>query len=180
MEVQTQAKPKVKKSNISISRKLRRAVSWMSVGESKSDAFRKAGFRDSFNGNRALRRQLPQIIELLESEGLSDKKLVEVLKGGLSANKVISATIIENTGADSESPGAQASSKTQDFIEVPDWKTRHHYLKTALELKGYTNPEEMMATYSDGETFRSIKVSGRSAGELIEDINRRLTASPHR
>lgn len=152
----------------------------MAVGVEKSEAFRKSGYRDTFNGNRALRRQMPQILKLLEDKGLSDDLLVECLKGGLQATKVVSATIIEAGGGDSESQQSQAKSSTKDFIEVPDWSNRHKYLSTALQLKGYTSPDEMMAIYDDGERFQGIRVSGRTAGDLIEEINRRLISDTSR
>ena len=171
---------KAKEKNINISKKLRKSLSHMAIGVERSEAFKKAGYRDTFNGNRALRRQMPQILELLEKKGLTDELLVDCLKGGLNANKVISATIIENTRADSNSPEAQARSSTKDFIEVPDHAVRHKFLTTALQLKGYTSPNEMMAVYQYGDRFQGIRVSGRTAGDLIEEINRRLITDTSR
>lgn len=65
--------------------------------------------------------------EVLEELGVTDDKLATVLADGLEANKVISAKIV-----------AKANEQTDDFIEVPDYPTRHKYLETGLRLKGYS------------------------------------------
>ncbi len=31
---------------------------------------------------------------------------------------------------------------TKDYVEVPDWSTRHKYLETALKLKGHFDPKK--------------------------------------
>lgn len=67
-----------------------------------------------------------EISSIMDNHGLTNDKLVEVLKNGLEANRVISAI-----STDKEAPGA-----TTDFIDVPDHATRHKYLETAFKLKG--------------------------------------------
>lgn len=61
--------------------------------------------------------------DLLE-EYLPDDKLIQVTDEGLSATKAISALT-----------GTQATGKTVDFVDVPDFAVRHKYLETALKLK---------------------------------------------
>lgn len=62
--------------------------------------------------------------ELLEVEGLTDKILTAHAIEGLNANKVISANITYG----------DADSKTNDFIDIPDWNVRHKYFETILKL----------------------------------------------
>lgn len=69
------------------------------------------------------------VAQWLERIGVTQKSLAEYLRAGLDANKVISAVV---TGKD-------ADEKTNDFIDVPDWQSRHKYLETALKLKGALN-----------------------------------------
>jgi len=69
------------------------------------------------------------ISSVMDKIGLTDDRLMEVLKEGLDANRVLSAKIIVQGGSKA------ATSQTDDFIEVPDHATRHKYLDTALKLK---------------------------------------------
>lgn len=70
-----------------------------------------------------------QIVDLMESYGLTDLKLFDKLIEGLEATKIISARI---TGKD-------ANERTDDFIDIPDYATRHKYLDTAFKLKKRLN-----------------------------------------
>ena len=60
---------------------------------------------------------------LMEYMGLSDHKLLHKLTDGLDANRVIGVN------------GKDATASTDNFVEVPDYSTRHKYLTTALTLK---------------------------------------------
>lgn len=64
--------------------------------------------------------------ELMIQLGIDDSKLLNVLNDGLGATKVISAKIV----------GKNADESTDDFIDVPDFPTRHKYLETGLKLRG--------------------------------------------
>lgn len=66
--------------------------------------------------------------ELME-EYLPDDLLMKVHSEGLQANRVLSAKIVVLGG------NKEATTQTDDFIEVPDHATRHKYLDTALKLK---------------------------------------------
>jgi hypothetical protein len=63
--------------------------------------------------------------EFMEECGVTDRMLQDKLTEGLSATKVVSAVI---TGKD-------ADSRTNDFIDIEDYPTRHKYMETALKLK---------------------------------------------
>ena len=63
--------------------------------------------------------------EFMEEAGITDKLLQQRIMEGLSATKVVSARVT----------GKEADSKTDDFIDVEDYLTRHKYLETALKLK---------------------------------------------
>ena len=54
-----------------------------------------------------------------------DEKLTIKLDEGLDANRTVSAKIIDK----------EATTQTDDFIDVPDFMARHKYLETALKLK---------------------------------------------
>jgi len=64
-------------------------------------------------------------VEFMEAGGVTDKLLQDKLMEGLSATKVVSARV---TGKD-------ADSRTDDFIDVEDYPTRHKYMETALKLR---------------------------------------------
>jgi phage terminase small subunit len=63
--------------------------------------------------------------DFLEEAGITDKLLQQKILEGLEATRTVSAKIINK----------EADSQTDDFIDVPDFLTRHKYLETALKLK---------------------------------------------
>lgn len=65
-----------------------------------------------------------EISDLMDQMGISDERLVSVLDEGLQANRTISAIA-----------GTEANGGTVDFVDVPDFQTRHRYLETGLKLK---------------------------------------------
>lgn len=67
----------------------------------------------------------PKIQKAID-ERLPDDLLDQVHLEGLRANRVISANIIHG----------EADEATNDFIEVPDYATRHKYLDSAYKVKG--------------------------------------------
>src|SRR3990167_3540697 len=70
--------------------------------------------------------------DFLVKKGIDDDAIAESLNNGLKSTKVISCNVIAPSGEGM----ADAHSKTQDFIDVPDYQTRHKYLETALKLRG--------------------------------------------
>ena len=60
----------------------------------------------------------------LEKEGLTDTALAKHAEEGLNATKTISANITYG----------DADEKTNDFIDVPDWSSRHKYFDTILKM----------------------------------------------
>ena len=93
-------------------------------GYSKYTSARKAGYAH----NTAIKaKQVENSIDMsfwLEKEGLTDTALAKHAEAGLNANKVISANITYG----------DADEKTNDFIEVPDWPSRHKYYETILKI----------------------------------------------
>lgn len=76
---------------------------------------------------------------LMDAAGVTDAKLIEVGKGGLEANKVISANIVQIKSDDPTVEEKEAHTKTQDFIEVPDWNARHKFWKTFCQMRGHVD-----------------------------------------
>lgn len=95
-------------------------------GYSAYAAARKSGYshNTSINAKKNIEKRLDFGV-LLEIAGLTDCALSEHAKDGLNATKVISANITYG----------EADSKTNDFIEVPDWNVRHKYYETILKLQ---------------------------------------------
>lgn len=69
--------------------------------------------------------------ELLEEGGITDSNLLQTLRDGLVAGKVVSAV----------ATGKDASAATTNFIDIPDHAVRHKYLETALKLKKRLGPD---------------------------------------
>lgn len=94
-------------------------------GYSKYASAIKAGYSKNTAISQA--KRLDKVVNIeywLEIQGLTDKALAEHAFAGLNANKVISANITYG----------DADSKTNDFIDVPDWGVRHKYFETILKL----------------------------------------------
>jgi len=107
------------------------------IGISMKQAMIDLGYSESYAHSGQLKKT--STWQKLMRKYLPDKKLVKVIKEGLSADKVISARIIIKKGkptpqADGELPVANSS--TNDFIEVPDHAVRHRFVETALKMKG--------------------------------------------
>ncbi len=110
----------------------RRLIKGLAEGLTTTDALRKAGYAESTVRKQSGRtvgnsRVLSALKELMEKKGLSDSALIDSLAGGLKSTRVISARVIEKN----------AGAADNDFVEVPDYPTRHAYLRTALQLKGH-------------------------------------------
>lgn len=74
-------------------------------------------------------------VDFMEAAGVTDKLLQQKLLEGLNSSKQIGARkIVQNARAGHEIK-VDASTDTDDFIEVPDFAVRHKYLETALKLK---------------------------------------------
>jgi hypothetical protein len=109
-------------------------------GYSKYAAAIKAGYSKTTAGHKG--KQLDKVVNMqhwLELQGLTDKALAEHAFQGLNATKVVSANIIYG----------DADEKTNDFIEVPDWSTRHRYFETILKVGNYLNKIESFNEYKD-------------------------------
>lgn len=110
------------------------------AGMNQYNAARAAGYSESMARTHSIdleRRVQTRISDAFERAGLTDKAIVRHALDGLEANKVISAVVVHRkTRATSLADGElfDANEKTNDFIEVPDWASRHKYLNTICEL----------------------------------------------
>lgn len=82
--------------------------------------------------------------ELMDQMGITDEKLNQVLAEGLEANRTISAIA-----------GHEANGGTVDFVDVPDFQTRHRYLETGLKLK-----DKFPSTKQEVKNTGEINLSG--------------------
>ncbi len=103
-------------------RKLIKQIPDIIAGKPMSAALQDAGFSETTAKKQQKRiignsRFQAAIQKAFEKAGISDNKLIQVMKEGLQATKVI-------------------STMTKDFIKVPDHATRHKYLDTAYKLRG--------------------------------------------
>lgn len=89
-----------------------------------SKGMRAAGYDDTTAKNPKNLTNSEGWKQLME-EYFPDEDLVRIVKEGLSATRVISAV----------NANKQAIKATTDFIDVPDFPSRHRYLETALKLK---------------------------------------------
>ena len=134
------ATPRKHRQNLNLREK--RLIKAIPKSKTMSEAMRTAGYAESYIncGHRKEITQKPTIIEIMEKHGLTDDFCMKTHLDGMKATKVISATVIYKSKdgiADQENGMADAHSMTKDFIDVEDYPTRHKYLETAYNLKGY-------------------------------------------
>ncbi len=98
-------------------------------GKSVSQAMKDVGYPDTTAKNPQQITNSKGFQELLD-EYLPEIKLAQVHKEGLEANRTISAI-----------SGSKANGGTVDFVDVPDYPTRHKYLETAYKLRKRLSPE---------------------------------------
>lgn len=105
-------------------------VKAIAQGIPKNQALQKAGY--SGNTNVYAVEKSPEIrkplLRAMEKIGITDDKLAECMREGLSAKKKLFFT---------------QNGSVSDERTVKDMETRHKYLKTSLEVRGdlITNPE---------------------------------------
>ncbi len=131
-------------------------------GCSKYSAARKAGY--SHNSAIAAGRNIEKRINMdqcLELVGLTDRALAKHAVDGMAANKVVSAVIV----------GKDATDKTDDFIDVPDWGVRHRYFDTILKLRGkLKNGHSIEVKVDNSQHFTRIEIK-----DLEDKSDRDLT-----
>lgn len=107
------------------------------VGISMSQAMRDLGYSESYAHTAQIKKTGSW--QRLMKKYLPDKKLVKVIKEGLEATKVVSAQVIVKKNEPTSQANGElppADSRTNDFIDVPDYMARHKFVETALKIKG--------------------------------------------
>jgi hypothetical protein len=111
------------------------------LGMNKYNAAIAAGYSHNYSKNCRPEKVVKDgIIDALERAGLTDKQLAGIAVAGTQATKVISANITYG----------DADEKTNDFIEVPDWQSRHKFFESCIKLKGHL--QEVGNTLIDAST----------------------------
>lgn len=128
----------------SLTLKQRRFVKFYLETGNGAESAKRAGYKNRQSAYENLTN--PYIIslfqELMDDEGITDKKLISLIVDGLNATKVISAQVVVNKNKrgslERDTPEVKekiADEKSTDFIDVPDFAVRHKYIETALRLK---------------------------------------------
>jgi len=73
-------------------------------------------------GHWAIRYFKIPLTEIMDAQGITDERLMEVLDDGLNASEMV----IEKNGKE-----------VTAVADAPDHKTRHRYLETGVKLKGH-------------------------------------------
>ena len=141
------------------------------AGKSRTEAAFRAGFDVGDPNSRDDRKRAHELATralsqpnvkqamdlLLEQQGLGIVTILEGIKEGTKATKVVAVLNIpaQKTGEQSKSGNEliDANEHTTSYAEVPDHPTRHKFLETALSLHGL--PEKERAPL-DGEDYQSF------------------------
>ena len=147
-------KSKNKKKDRHLSVRERKAVALMVSGMSQKDALISAGYSESVATTHAhdvLGK--PLVIRALDKAfidaGIDVTRLAKKHNELLDCKKVISATVIHDRDADSQ---------TNDFIEVPDGQVQVKALELAYKVRGDFAPDvHAVVTESYGDRIRRIR-----------------------
>lgn len=91
--------------------------------------------RDSANAIGSENLAKLSYVDFMEVAGVTDKLLQDKLLEGLDSTKQIGARKIVQGARTGHEIKVDATTDTDDFIDVPDYAVRHKYLETALKLK---------------------------------------------
>lgn len=119
----------------------RKLIKGLCKGLSVAEAARQAGYANSTIEGRIYSKDMLGSVriqralkDMMDEMGISDEKLLNVIREGLEAHKV-----------------------TTDGEKAPDFSARHKYLETALELKGHRKTAEQPAQQDNN--FTQINVN---------------------
>ena len=152
-------KRKIVKPEMDLTIKQRKWIKkYIETGNATEAAFRVYNCKNRVVANAIGSENLAKlsIPELMEEMKLTDVALMNVGIEGMQATKQISGIVIGGKSID-------ADEKSSNFVEVPDFQTRHKYWETMLKLKKRLGNEKetMGAEFKDGEkSIRFIVTRG--------------------
>lgn len=94
--------------------------------------------------------------DFMEAAGVTDKLLQVKLLEGLDSTKQIGARKIVQGARTGHEIKVDATTDTDDFIDVPDYAIRHKYLETALKLKKRLT--DRIDVIPDGDKIHTINI----------------------
>lgn len=96
-------------------------------GGNVSKAMKESDYSDAMAKNPQKLTQSKAFQQYMQKAGVTDERLVSVIKEGLEANKVI----------------VMGKDSSESFVDIqPDHPTRHKFLETALKIKGIGRDSE--------------------------------------
>ena len=110
--------------------------------------------RDSANAIGSENLAKLSYTDFMEAAGVTDKLLQQKLLEGLDSTKQIGARKIVQGAKTGHEIKVDATTDTDDFIDVPDYAVRHKYLETALKLKKRLS--DKMDITSGGEKIEGL------------------------
>jgi len=158
--------------NIKLQRYKRNRIKGMNIVNSAIAA----GYSENYARKKAFRieRQVKVgLNDAFERAGLTDKAIVEHALEGLNADKVISCNVISPDGGSMR----DAHGTTKDFIDVPDWPTRHKYFETILKLSGRLN--QLVDGAQVKNEFKIMVVYPNANVQINEQVNNRIEVIPN-
>jgi len=143
-------------------------------GFNQSEAARRIGMSPQAVNKRLNKPRLKKTFaQLLEKDKRTNAKaLCETMAEGLNATKVISAQVIvtpNKAGSlEKDTPEVKeliADEKSTDFIDIPDYATRHKYLVTALEVRSDIHQHQG----NGGSSVTAVYINIRNPAGLLTE-----------
>lgn len=165
-----------------LTQKERALVKALPEAKSQSEAAITAGYspknpdQSAYQALESIRKKMP---ELMDELGLTDTALIQkYLVPGLSASKFDRVKFLGAFGAEREDP---------------DWGNRHHYLQTALKLRGHLGHDSeggdtqsagggitVHLEFSDSGRARAVAatIAARRPGGRLIDVDAKVDKDP--
>ena len=150
----------LEKEPVRFTKKQRDFFNFISLGYPPSQAAKKAGYSPKSYRSSAMQNTqnytyaFRQAFSIL---GLGLPEISEKMKEGCEATRTISASVIVKSD-DPTVRDQKANGLTVDFIDVPDFLTRHKYLDSTVKLQGLYAPDKHELS---GEGGGPIPISGK-------------------
>jgi hypothetical protein len=128
-------------------------------------------------GYRLLKKVEISDDEIMETLGINDAYLMQKIKEGVEATKVVSVVPIppkKNESSTADLP--DANSKNVEFIDVEDYPTRHKYLDMILKLRNkYPAEKKDIDLNLKGKLEMDLKMDENLSQLKPEDLKKLVT-----
>lgn len=148
-----QKNPEKKSENLSIME--RKFLVALPTAKNATEAAKAAGYAEPTQAAYKLMRRL-DLSDIFDAMGIDDGTLTDLVRQGIHADRVIASKVVIKAD-DPSVKDKQAEARDMDFVEVPDWPTRHKFIQMAFELRNRFPAKRIEASVGGQEVIERWK-----------------------